>query len=59
MKKTRFDIALEMISLLKKENEKMSALLPEYKSNINDIEEMYFLSKLLQNEYIKKDEKKS
>jgi hypothetical protein len=55
--KTRFEIALAMISLLKKENEKMSALLPNYKPNIKEIEEMYFLDKLLKNQYIKDDEK--
>lgn len=44
-----------MIALLKKENEKMSGLLPDYKPNIKDIEEMYFLDKLIKNEFINQD----
>lgn len=52
---TRFEVALKMIALLKKENEKMSGLLPDYKPNIKDIEEMYFLDKLIKNEFINQD----
>ncbi len=53
--KTKYEIALEIVSLLKKENEKMASLLPNYKPSQEDVDNMIFWDKLLRNQFIEKE----
>lgn len=52
---TKYEIALKMIKLLKAENEKMSGLNPSYKPKQEDLDDMTFYSKLLQNQFIEEE----
>lgn len=52
---TKYEIAIKMIALLKKENEKMAGMLPDYKPIQEDLDNMFFYSKLLNNNFIEKE----
>ena len=53
-KLTEKEVYVKMITLLKRENEKMASLLEDkYTPTQEDLDEMYFLDKLAKNPYIK------
>jgi hypothetical protein len=52
---TKYEIAIKMVALLKRENEKMASLLPNYKPSQEDLDDMIFLNELFNNQFIKEE----